>query len=456
MNLSIVKNLVKRLGVDKSIAYSSGARVIQAFTGVTSIFFIAQFLSKPEQGFYYTFGSIIALQVFFELGLTTILTQYVAHELVGLRWKDSTTLEGDQRNHSRLAYLLRFSVKWYAILGIITFVVLWAVGIWFFSYYSKSGDDVSWQIPWLLVCIGTVLNLFISPLMSIVMGLERVKDVMKMRFYQQLIIPLSSWIGLAIGFHLYVLGISSILAVIYVVIYSSTSDISRILKHLWSVKITHRVSYRKEIFPYQWKIAMSWVSGYFIFQLFNPVLFAYSGAILAGQMGMTLSALNGINAFSYSWINTKVPTFSKLIALKNYAKLDNLFNLTVRQMLSICVVLLGIMLIGVWGLRYFHINLGERFLPYWPMIFMMGGLIISQLVSAWATYLRCHKKEPFLPNSIVGAILCCLSTVFLGKYYGVYGMTLGYFVIKLALSFWGYKIYKKCKLTWHTCDIKDR
>lgn len=449
LNIDFIKNLVKRFGVDKAIAYSSGARIIQAFTGVASIFFIAQFLTKPEQGFYYTFGSIVAIQVFFELGLTTIITQYVAHELAGLRWKDSTNLEGTSRNHSRLAHLLRFSVKWYAVISILAFFVLWGAGIWFFGYYSKSDDNVSWQIPWILVCIGTVLNLFISPLMSIIMGLERVKDVMKMRFYQQLIIPLSSWIGLAIGFHLYVLGIASILSVLYVIIYALATDISRILKNLWKVTITDRVSYMKEIFPYQWKIALSWVSGYFIFQLFNPILFAYSGAVVAGQMGMTMSALNGINAFSYSWINTKVPTFSKLIALREYKKLDSIFNSTVKQMIFICIGLLTVMFIGVWGLRYFRFNLGDRFLPYLPMLFMMGALVISQLVGAWATYLRCHKKEPFLANSIVGAILCCLSTVLLGRYYGVYGMTAGYFIIKLMLSFWGYHIFKTCKHNWH-------
>lgn len=449
MNLNFILNIAHKLGVDKSIAYSSGARIIQAFTGVASIFFIAQFLSKAEQGFYYTFGSIVAIQVFFELGLTNIITQYVAHELAGLRWKDSTNLEGDHRNHSRLAYLLRFSVKWYAVLGLIFFFVLLGAGILFFGYYSKSEDDVSWQIPWLLVCIGTVLGLFISPLMSIVMGLERVKDVMKMRFYQQLIIPLTSWIGLAIGFHLYVLGISSILSVIYVVIYSYRTDISKILKNLWKVNITHKISYMKEIFPYQWKIALSWVSGYFIFQLFNPVLFAYSGPVVAGQMGMTMSVLNGINAFSYSWINTKVPTFSKLIALKDYIKLDRLFNTTIKQMLCVCVGLLGIMFLGVCGLRYFDFKLGERFLPYVPMLFMMGALIINQLVGAWATYLRCHKKEPFMVNSIVGGILCCLSTVLLGKYFGVMGMTAGYFSITFLMSFWGYHIYKTCKSKWH-------
>ena len=78
--MSFIKNIARRLGVDKSIAYSSGGRIIGGFSGVASAFFITSFLTGVEQGFYYTFGSILALQVFFELGLTGIMTQYVAHE----------------------------------------------------------------------------------------------------------------------------------------------------------------------------------------------------------------------------------------------------------------------------------------------------------------------------------------------------------------------------------------
>ena len=59
--ISTIKALLKKLGIDKAIAYSSGARIVQAFTGVGSIFFISTFLSGVEQGFYYTFGSLVAI-----------------------------------------------------------------------------------------------------------------------------------------------------------------------------------------------------------------------------------------------------------------------------------------------------------------------------------------------------------------------------------------------------------
>ena len=55
--MSIFIDIVHRIGMDKSIAYSSGSRVIQGFTGVLSVFFITTFLTGVEQGFYYTFGS---------------------------------------------------------------------------------------------------------------------------------------------------------------------------------------------------------------------------------------------------------------------------------------------------------------------------------------------------------------------------------------------------------------
>ena len=94
--------------MDKAIAYSSGARIIQGVAGVGSIFFISTFLTGVEQGFYFTFGSILASQVFFELGLTGIMTQYVAHEVSHLALNDDYQYEGEEKYKSRLASLILY------------------------------------------------------------------------------------------------------------------------------------------------------------------------------------------------------------------------------------------------------------------------------------------------------------------------------------------------------------
>jgi len=47
----------------------------------------------------------------------------------------------------------------------------------------------------------------------------------------------------------------------------------KFLRRIWILKGPYEVDYKNEIFPLQWRIGLSWISGYFIFQLINPLLF---------------------------------------------------------------------------------------------------------------------------------------------------------------------------------------
>ena len=454
-NENLVVRLARKIGMDGAIAYSSGARVFQAFAGVVSIFFIAAFLSGDEQGYFYTFGSILAIQTFFELGFTDIITQYVAHEVAHLQLNIDLKYEGNDKYRSRLSYLIRFCMKWYLVVAITFFIVVNIVGVVFFSSYGADGSDVDWKLPWFILSFSTALKLLQSPFTAIFNGLGRVKDMMQITFYQQLTLPISQWAMFACGFKLYVVGISSMLGVLVWFIFVFRSNLKEIIINLLKCQITERVSYIKEIFPYQWRIALSWISGYFIFQLFNPVLFATEGAVVAGQMGMTVQVLSAIQGFSLSWQSTKIPLYCRYIELKQYNELDIAFGKTLKQMLGVCVVILLVFYCIIYGLRITRFAIGDtvfadRFLDFIPMILMTVPVMTNQFVSSWATYLRCHKQEPFLINSVVMGILCCLSTLILGKYYGLYGITIGYSVLCLFISLpWANVIFRRKKIEWH-------
>lgn len=448
-----IKDIVtQKLGIDKAIAYTSGSRIVQGFTGVASVFFITTFLTGVEQGFYYTFGSILALQVFFELGLTGIMTQYVAHEASHLNLNTEKEYEGEEKYRSRLASLLHFCVKWYGILAILIFVFLLFAGYFYFNQYGDNqGESVEWRGAWLLICVATSLNFLYSPLTSILNGLNFVKDTSKIGFWQQIFVPACTWIGLATGFKLYVTGIGYLINAIIWIIYVYRHGLYKILLNLWRVQIVERVSYLKEIFPYQWRIALSWVSGYFIFQLFNPVLFATEGAVVAGQMGMTMHALNALMALTQSWINTKVPRLSAFIAQKNYKDLDSLFYTTMKKMLGIGTFLMLAFIFVVYGIQHIEMftRFGERFLPIIPLILMCWSCWTMFPINCWATYLRCHKKEPLLLSSVVVAILCCISTLLGGNLYGLYGIVIGFALLRFVSLTWIYSIFKKKKYEWH-------
>lgn len=453
--LNIFKKIFLALGIDKSIYYTSMARIIQAVGGIVSVLFVAKYLTGVEQGFYYTFGSIVAIQIFFELGLNGIITQYVAHEMAHLEWQNCTTLKGESKYLSRLSSLLHFSVNWYFFFAGILLLSLLLIGTLFFNKYNTSNELIDWNVPWMLLAVGTSFNLVISPILAFLEGLGKVKEIAKIRLYQQIIGLSFVWGGLILGAKLYILGINCLIGILIIIIFLSGKNNRILLHNIWKKTILEKVDYKKEIFPYQWKIALSWISGYFIFQLFNPVLFATEGAVVAGQMGMTLAALNGIQSLSLSWMTTKVPLYSTYIALNNYDQLDILFNRTLKQSVFIngftLILLMAIIyVIRVYNIEINGIYLADRFLAYLPMTLMMIALFLNQYISSWAIYLRCHKREPFLVNSIVGGILCCLSTILMAKNFGVVGVTGGYCLITICMFFWSYLIYKNKKNEWHS------
>ncbi len=442
------------MGVDKAIFFTLLSRGLQISTALFTVFFIAKNLSPEEQGFYYTFGSIVALQVFFELGLTSIITQFVAHEASHLKLNSEFKMEGEALYRSRLSSLLKFCTKWYLIIAFLVFVALGTLGSIFFTKYSVEHKDIEWFLPWILLAIGTAFNLLLSPITAFLEGLGKVKEVAQLRFVQQIIHPIVVWGGLSIGGKLFVSGVDAFIRVFVVAIILIKSPFFKILKNIWMDSGIEKVLYMKEIFPYQWRIALSWVSGYFIFQLFNPVLFATEGAKVAGQMGMTLTALNGVQSLTQSWINTKVPKMSGLIAQKDYKNLDSLFAKTMKQMLLIgtlailCFVTV-IYLIQSQGITFLGMDIGNRFLPIIPLSLMAWSSWTMVPISPWATYLRCHKKEPLLLNSVVMGILCCLSTVTLGYKYGLYGITIGFAALRIISLSWIYHTYKTKKREWH-------
>lgn len=447
-------NAARKIGMDKSIAYTSGNGIISAFIGVFSVVLYATCLTKEEQGYYYTFASVLAIQGFFELGFTGIMTQFVAHEHAHLSWNtDGTSLEGEGRYRSRLASLLHICVKWYSVVAVLFLISLQVAGTFFFEEFGKD-EGVNWKIPWIVISTMSAWSLFTAPLFSFMNGLGLVKDMAKMNFYRTIFNTVILWGCLMIGLKLYSMAISSVISAMFVILYFVTHKFFKILTGIWGTKIRVKVSYMQEIFPYQWRIALSWMSGYFIFNFMNPVIFATVGPVAAGQFGMSLNVLNQIRNFAMSWITTKIPVMSRLIEMKEYFDLDKLFKKTVIQEVCVCVTLLCGFWITIFFLRETQLSFGgsvlsERFLDYMPLLLISMPVVLQAVTDNFATYLRCHKKEPFLVISIVNGIASATAILVLGDIWGLYGITGSYCLLAILFFPWGYWIYKTKKNEWH-------
>ena len=72
-------------GVDRAVFYSILSKAFSTAGSLITIPLILTRLTSVEQGFYYTFGSILALQVFLEMGFGAVAVQMVAHESAHLK-----------------------------------------------------------------------------------------------------------------------------------------------------------------------------------------------------------------------------------------------------------------------------------------------------------------------------------------------------------------------------------
>ena len=433
--MQIVDKILKeKLGVTKAIAFNTISRAIQGVGGIVTVFLVAKFLTGEEQGYYFTFTSILSIQVFIELGLGDIVTQFVAHEFAFLKIDSDNNVYGEENHLKRLSSLVRFFTGWYLVASILLFCLLLVIGFNFFRSYSTN-DSIEWELPWIILIVATSLNLLLSPVYKFLQGINRVKDVAFVGMITQINSLIIVWTVLVCGGKLYTAAISSLTNVLIssLLLYKYKGLICNYFSVL-TIKSKVKIEYLKEIFPYQWRIALSWLSGYFIFQLFNPVLFAYCSPEAAGKMGMTLTVLNGILGLTLSWTSTNVPSWSSMIAVKNYKELDISFNRVLKASSLVCFLGILFFLFILLLMRLLDIAVYDRFLPIHMAAILSSTIFFANIINAWATYLRCHKKEPFLIQAVVVGICNAISTILMAKYIGVNGVVVGYASIVLFIS----------------------
>ena len=436
------------LGLDRAVGFTVLARFWSSAAGLVTVVLIARFLSPAQQGYYYTFGSLVALQIVFELGFSYVILQLASHERAELSISSDYEINGDPVAHARLASVIQKSVRWYSVAAGLVAGTLLPVGFYFFSTHQQAGQAVSWQIPWFSAALMAALNFQIDPLLSFLEGCGYVPEVARLRFMQSATGSVLAWIVL-INHHglfapsMMLFGMASA-SLIWLT--GKRKLLLGLLKHQVG---THRIRWSHEVWPFQWRMAVSWLSGYFLFWIFNPVLFAFRGPVEAGRMGMSLSLATAIQAIAVSWVSTKSAPFGTLIARKEYRRLDQTFFQALRQ--SFVVSLVGAMTawFGCIYLNLQHFTFAQRLLDPLSLGILLLYMIVNVVISAEAYYLRAHKQEVFFVNSLVGAVAVTICTFIFGRRYGATGIVVSTCLLNCGGLVWATYKFRKYRRLWH-------
>lgn len=440
------------MGIDHAVVYTLAGRGWGLLSGIVMLLLVVRYLTPDEQGYYYTFASVLAMQIFFELGMSVVVMQFASHEMAHLRWSEAETVEGDTNAKNRLHSLFLLVTKWYGVIAALLIAVILPAG-WIFFSSNHPYAGVNWQFAWIWLVFAAAANIFFMPLLALLEGCGRIAEIARLRLYQNVIGSLLAW-GVLVGGG----GLQAMPAM-------STGLALTVFIWLWRTKraffqslFVHDVAgggikWKTEIWPFQWKIALSWLSGYFIFQLFTPVLFAYRGAVEAGQMGMSIAIANALMSLAMAWMNTKVPSFGGLVAKRDYINLDRIYSLTLFRSLGVMVAGGGLLCTINYVIHLAHAHLVERILDPLPFTLLMLATTLNYITYTQAAYLRAHKEEPFLMISLVSAILIGVLTFSLGREYGSTGIMSGYLAVCGIVGFgWGSAIFFSKRREWQKSD----
>lgn len=429
--------------------------VLNAFrgmvTGPVTALVIGAYFTPELQGYYFTFSSLLALQVFLELGLGQVIIQFASHEWASLNIDQDGHIVGSQDAQSRLVSLGRMAFGWYGVAGCLLTVGLSFTGYMFFAQSKQPPFD--WIFPWLVLCVVTGLRFCIVPFWSLLEGANQVSRVYAYRLVEGVLTALIVWIAIVLDAGLWVPTLSTLVGL-------SLSAMFLIFRYrrffsvFMSPSVGPRIQWRRELWPLQWKIALSWLSGYFSFSLFTPVMFHYHGAVVAGQMGMTWALAGAVSAVSSTWVYSKIPRLGIMVAKREFGVLDRLIvRLTVAAVSVACVMSLGIwiglVLLNSWG----H-PLASRVLSPLPAGLFLLATVLMQVSIPQSAYLRAHKKEPFLGLSLASGVLIAFATWFLASQLNVTAVAAGYLCVVSVMVLVGTVIWNRCKSDWHNQDSR--
>lgn len=440
-----------RIGVDAPVFFSVIARAWQLLTGPVTVTLMALFFTPEMRGYFYTFGSVLALQVFFELSLHIVLINVASHEWAGLSIDDSGELAGDEAAQSRLISLLKVSLKWYAVAAILFVVLCGPGGAVFLARGSLPLTE--WIVPWSVLVVLTGGLLAVQPLTAILEGCDQLKIVNQYRFRQAVFGTLVVWTIIGAGLGLWAAAGSAAVRLGWE-LHMVGVHYRRFFRSFFRKTLSTIINWETEVWPLQWRLAIQGVATWGTLQMLTPVIWAASGDVEAGRMGMTWTVLIALQAAASSWVDTRRPKFGQLVANGSFDELNALFFRCTS--LSVIALTVGVVLFcGVLTvLPYFEWPVADKlaaaFVAPASAAVLSLGILVFQIPNCQTIYVRAHKREPFLIPSLIVSTCIATSVTILGIKYGIAGAAVAWTacICGVQLPLWT-TIWRQAHRDWH-------
>ena len=443
----MVGKILSTINVDKNVLIFLSSKFFSYLSYPITLGLIIKYLSLEQQGYYYTFFTLLSFSMFLELGLGVILTNFSSHEFSKLRWYNNH-LTGDKIALKRSLLLIKKTIQWFSAIALIFFILMFFVGKYFFS----DLNSIYYLNAWIIFIAVFSPGLIFSPFLSILQGFGKVKEVQTLIFFQVFFSIIAFWMGLLNDFNIYALvlqfAVQNLISSIYIFYKYSKLIFHSLLEN------NKLFSWKNEILPLQLKTGFTWLVSYLGLNLLVPFSFKIFGPEAAGQIGMTFRIAEIVSIVCLAWTNTRVPLMGKMIASNEKDKFYNFFSKTLNSILVIGFLLMIAIFILFNLLDYFLLNsFLQRVLSLQSIMIMAFGYYMFSISNYLAMTIRSFKDEKMiLPNVI--ALFTYSIAIFLSSFFNDYKYLILSYLIVNALVLLPFSI-KNIRKTFNLYNWSD-
>jgi hypothetical protein len=378
--------LTKKLGIDAKVASGLATKAATMLLGPVGSAIIVFKLDGEIQGIYYLFLSIVALRSFFELGVGMSITQIAAHE------KISTINQATVHPAMVLA-----ANRWLKTVAFYFALLVGAGGAAFLI--SKGYTQFSILGAWCLFITVSALRFSFDGIWSMLTGADYVKEANNLLTILQILLYVIQWPLLLLGFGLYSFAISG-----FVIYIAQHLLVRRRYPWLFPRKgdtTEQEVADRRiSLLNLLKRSSQTFMTGYFVFQIQQPICFHLLGATSSAKLGFTQIVGMAFLSLPVIWVQSSFPSVASSVANGDIEAAWQRYRSALVRTASLTALCLFAAMAAAECLRLIP-RFSERLMSGSESSIFFVGLSLQTLATSLTYWPRSFKVEPFVTIAYV-------------------------------------------------------
>lgn len=367
-------------------------RATQTAMLLGSAVLVAWRMPTAEQGYFWAMGGLAALIQVGELGLTQVVLQSAAHYAA-------------QDDHERLARFWRTARRLAGLVFPAGALLVLALGFVLLGTPDPASEP-AWRAPWVVFVLAMAGCQSLAPGIGFIEGAVSIPASWRFQGRLELASGVVLIGSLVAGAGLWSLPLYACarFALTLAWLAARRGDFPARADQGLGAR-----EWRSEIWPFQWKIAITAVTSFLIYRAFTPIVLAGMGAEAAARFGLSLAVMASWLAITVAWPSSQTGRVGTLASQGRSEELRRVFRAMFIGSTGFAAGGAALILAGLWLVDRAGLPFAERSAGFAATGMLLASGVIQHAVLCASILLRSTRRDPLLPYSVAGSVITSIA-----------------------------------------------